>query len=73
MIAGVLTRKRSESPKPENRTTGDVLRSAVVLVGSVDGRDFTGGEAATLWHSAVSSGAQIATDLDSAFHRLDCL
>jgi hypothetical protein len=38
MIAGVLTRKRSESPKPENRTTGDVLRSAVVLVGSVEWR-----------------------------------
>ncbi|MDR3685918.1 MAG: ATP-binding cassette domain-containing protein [Coriobacteriia bacterium] len=55
------------------------LRAAVesgrrlVLVGSVDGRDFTGGEAATLWHNAVASGAQIATDLDVAFHRLECL
>ena len=53
------------------------LRAAVesgkqlVLVGGVDGRDFTGGEAARLWHAAVAEGAHVAGDLDAAFRELD--
>jgi iron complex transport system ATP-binding protein len=39
---------------------------AVVLVGHIEGRDYTGGEAASLWKRALASGAVAAPDLEAA-------
>jgi iron complex transport system ATP-binding protein len=38
----------------------------VVLVGGIDGRDFTGGAASALWETAVAGGALVADDADAA-------
>jgi len=37
----------------------------VVLVGGIEGRDFTGGTAATLWHQAIEVGARVVADGDA--------
>ena len=44
-----------------------------VFVGSIDGRDFTGGEATQLWCRAVQAGAREVADLDAASAALDDL
>lgn len=50
----------------------DAARSGlpVVLVGDIAGRDYTGGIAAVLWDHAVSAGAVLVADADSAEHVL---
>jgi iron complex transport system ATP-binding protein len=55
------------------------LRAAVqsgtplVLVGDIDGRDFTAGGAEALWSEALAAGAACVPDLDSVSAALDAL
>ena len=43
----------------------------LVLIGSIEGRDFAGGEAARLWSQALESGAIVADDHDGAVRALE--
>ena len=53
------------------------LRAAVesgrraVLIGDIANRDFTGGEATSLWDAALAAGARRVPDVDAAFRTLD--
>ena len=38
----------------------------VVLIGEIEGRDFTGGAAAALWRAAIEAGALVVADGDAA-------
>jgi len=42
-----------------------------VLLGEVEGRDYTDGVAAGLWARALAAGAQSACDVDDAVHQLE--
>ena len=47
--------------------------SHFVLVGAIEGRDFTGGEAARLWAQALEAGAVVMPNLDAAERALSRL
>lgn len=42
----------------------------VVLIGDIEGRDFTGGDARELWCEALDAGAVVVSDIDSAEREL---
>jgi len=42
----------------------------VVLIGDIEGRDFTGGTARDLWRDAIDAGAVVVPDIDEAESRL---
>jgi iron complex transport system ATP-binding protein len=45
----------------------------LVLVGTIAGRDYTGGVAERLWAEALARGARVVADLDAAEHELSGL
>ncbi len=51
----------------ENAESG----TPVVLLGDIEGRDYTDGVATQLWTRARAAGAQEASDVDSALHLLE--